>query len=461
MVFPLSLNAVEHYMLADDSADYPRCFVFVLRMRKSLDKARLQKAIDAATKRHPLLRALIEYNGDFSQRWIECAEPRYSIEWIADRTSPSGDDKRPIAPFDLRREPGLRFRVQRDETGDSLRIEFHHACTDGLGAVRFVGDLLALYAANANATAADLPALDPSRLATRDSFGLTGWRRVVRWLYGSIGWLAALEFLMHRPAALGNPPATWTTAAGGTSGFCAHTLTGGQTSAVVHFARRECVTVNDLLMRDMFVTIQEMIERHWPQRTSAHKRIMVPTNLRTSDDNRLPAANVVAMINLDRRPHRWSDARRLLRVLHWELALVKRLRLGVIFVQILHMLQTLFGSLRRFLPADRCQATCVVSNLGPVFTSLESELIRTVEFYPPIRSLTSAAFGVLTFQGRMTVSLHYDAAALMSDQGAELLERFMQKLRSYEMAEAELIAAPVGGDPESTEVRAGLLRSRS
>jgi hypothetical protein len=183
--------------------------------------------------------------------------------------------------------------------------------------------------------------------------------------------------------------------------------------------------------------MQSVVEQHWPERASGHHRIMVPVNLRTAEDACLPAANVVAMVNIDRRPQRWRDPARMLRVLHWELALVKRLRLGIIFVTLLAQLDTLFDSLRRFLPRDRCQATCVASNLGVVLTGVSSELVERVEFYPPIRPLTAAAFGIATHDGQLTVSLHYDAAALTSAQAGELLAGFAARLAGYGNADLE------------------------
>ena len=42
-VLPLPLNAIEHYMLADDSADYPRCFSIVVDLREALDESRLAR----------------------------------------------------------------------------------------------------------------------------------------------------------------------------------------------------------------------------------------------------------------------------------------------------------------------------------------------------------------------------------------------------------------------------------
>lgn len=457
MVLPLPLNAVEQYMLADDSADYPRYFLLVLRLREPLDELLLRRAIDAATQRHPLLRANVEYDGDRPQRWIVCPRPQHPIQ-SRDRGSQRLDDGTWHAPsFDLQQEPGVRFHVRHDRGGDALVVEFHHACTDGLGAVRFLSDVMGLYAAGLLGADAALPMLAPNRLATRDAFGLTGWLRPLRWLYGSLGWLAAGEFLLHRPAALGNLLTASSLPAGGTSGLCSATLTARQTAALVLAAKRHGVTVNDLVIRDMFLALQEIIERHWAERTRAHKRIMVPTNLRSGDDHLLPAANVVAMINLDRRPQRWKNPDRFLRVLHWELMLVKKLRLGVIFVQILHTLHTLFGTLERFLPRDRCQATCVVSNLGPVFAGFAPSLVRAVEFYPPIRPLTAAAFGVLTYNDCMTISLRYDPASVTADQAAELLERARHHLGGYERADSGLPPVLPGGSANSApSLRAGL-----
>ncbi|MGD9633358.1 MAG: condensation domain-containing protein [Pirellulales bacterium] len=422
-VFPLPLNAIEHYMLADDTADYPRLFWLTLRLRIQLDEARLRQAIDAATARHPLLRANVEYDGGRPRRWIECREPRYWLRLL----DAVDDTERVVEAIDLRREPGVRFRVERGELGDTLACEFHHATTDGIGAMQFVRDLLAMYVADSAETSADLPALDSTRLATRNSFGLTGWRRPLRWLYGTFGWLGAIEYLVHHPAPLGTLQAP-NDPFGRRSGFCSRTLTEDDTRRIVEAAKSEGVTVNDRLIRDIFTATQAFIERHAPESRRRHQRIMVPTNLRAAGDECLPAANVVAMVNIDRRPHRWQNKSQMLWMLHRELDVVKRLRLGIVFVQILGALDWLFGSLRRFLPTDRCQATCVASNLG-VLPEFSNDVVQAVEFYPPIRPLTASAFGAVTFGRRFGISLHYDASAFTTVEAEELLERLMEELR--------------------------------
>ena len=428
-------------MLADDLVDYPRCFSVVLQLNLSLDEPRLRDAIDFATKRHPLLRACVEYEGEYPKRWVECQIPKYPIDWSDERSKSPGDSERTASSIDLCRQPGVRFRVRRQEWGDALDIEFHHACTDGLGAIQFIHDLLLTYKNGIKNVETILTDYDAFRLSTRDSFGLTGWRRPLRWLYGSAGWLAAIEYLAHRPAMVGTPTTARESRERG-SGFSSRFLTCEQTAAVASAAKIECVTVNDLLLRDAFLAIQDLAANHWQARTRDHKRIMVPVSLRVNGDENIPAANIVAMINIDRRPHRWTDHTRMLKVLHLEMQAVKRLRLGLVFVQILNSLQIVFGSLRPFLSRDRCQATCVLSNLGPVLADIGPDVIRAIEFFPPIRPLTSVAIGIVTYQGQMALSLRYDANALSPDQAAELLDRFVSKLlrNGNTVTAAELVA---------------------
>lgn len=429
-IFPLPLNAFEQYMLADDSADFPRIFRLVVRLRTILDESRLVDALDAAVRRHPLLGACVEDNGEQPRHWV--VGPNNSREIVRSKAAREAGValEETVPPIDLKAQVALRVRVDKSLEGDVLTLEFHHAAVDGLGAMQFVDDVLHLYACAAGVVEGKLRELDETRLATRDAFGLVGWRRPIRWLYGSLGWIAAIEYLLHRPVPIGFAPDE-TGEATRKSGFLSRRLSESETRWIKSATRHDDATLNDRLVRDVFLALQEWFDLNAPEYVRRHKRIMVPTNLRSEEDLVLPAANVVAMINVDRKPHRWKSPLRMLRVLHWELSMVKRLRLGIIFVQILDILQKLFG-LQRFLSRERCQATCVVSNLGVVLRDFTNDLVSGVEFYPPIRPLTTVAFGAATCGDRLNLSLHYDAAALTTEEAAQLLERVCKLLTEGE-----------------------------
>lgn len=428
-VLPLPLNAIEHYMLADDSAEYPRLFRLVIRLRTNLEESRLIAAVDAATRRHPLLAALVESDGDEPRRWIERRNSKIEIAWSRAIREPGSIMEEVVEPIDLGEESALRIRVERRFDGDVLTLEFHHAAVDGLGAMQFIEDLLLYYTCAPAVVDLKLQELEESRLATRDAFGLTGWRRPIRWLYGTLGWIGSLEYLLHRPVPVG--AIRYAMDERRKSGFLWRHLSESESRWIRSTSRRERVTLNDRLLRDVFLALQEWFELHAPEYASRHKRIMVPTSLRAEEDRVLPACNVVAMVNIDRKPQRWRNPLRMLRVLHWELSWVKRLRLGVIFVQILRILHELFG-LKRFLSRERCQATCVVSNLGNVLSEFSDELVCGVEFYPPIRPHTNVAIGAATCGDRLNLAMHYDTATLTSEEATWLMERICTHLTEGE-----------------------------
>lgn len=430
---PLPLTDIEHYMLAEDSASYPCCFSIVLRLAERVDAAALREAVAIATARHPLLCAHLEYEDGAARRWIAAPAAGHDIQWRDDVSA--ADAARPPRPIDLRKQLGVRFEVETGTDHDTLRVEFHHACTDGIGAVQFVSDLIIAYRQAQGSAESRLPAIDASRLKHRDQYGLRGWRRLTRLFYGTFGWLGAIEFFTHRPVPLGSvsPNAAGEPAAR-RSGYCFATLSPAQSTALLAAAKEQRVTLNDLVIRDLFLVVQEQVARQQPDLANKHKRIMVPTNLRVAGDEQTPATNIVAMINLDRRPGNWKNERRLLRVLHWEMAAVKRMRLGLTFIQIVGAFRKWFGSLRPLLPLDRCLATCVLSNLGRSPAAFDPQFVRAVEFYPPLRPLTSASFGLITHDGQVMCSLHYDQAALSSEQGGELLDRFITRLGGYAAA---------------------------
>ncbi len=429
---PLPLTDIEHYMLAEDSASYPCCFSIVLRLSERIDAAALREAIAIATGRHPLLCAHLEYEYGTVRNWIAAPSAGHDIQWRDDVSA--ANTARPPRPIDLRKQLGVRFEVETGTDQDTLRVEFHHACTDGIGAVQFLSDLLIAYRQARGATESRLPAIDASRLTHRDQYGLRGWRRLTRLFYGTFGWLGAIEFFTHRPVPLGQTSEDAGEPAARHSGYCFAALSPEQSASLLAAAKQQRVTVNDLVIRDLFLSVQEHVAKHQPDLANKHKRVMVPTNLRVAGDEQTPATNIVAMINLDRRPGNWKHQRRLLRVLHWEMAAVKRMRLGLTFVQIVGAFRKWFGSLRPLLPLDRCLATCVLSNLGRSPAAFDPQLVRAIEFYPPLRPLTSASFGLITHDGQVMCSLHYDQAALSSDLGAELLEQFTRRLGGYATA---------------------------
>ncbi|MCE9556326.1 MAG: hypothetical protein K8T91_23500 [Planctomycetes bacterium] len=447
----LPLVAIEHYMLADDRAEYPMVFYARLTLDRVPQRAAFERAVTRALARHPLLTATVTAPQGRRRWWTWDHPTQPEILWPGDTPSD--------APLDLSIQSGLRINIEQLPDGARLTLEFHHACCDGLGALNFMEDILKAYAAQPSSADESQPSAEAvRRLATRGRCGVGPLRFLLRLPLELLGSLGVLEFLMHRPAAIsgsaeekpsltlraGEKPSLARRASVEPEGSHwprrhSHEFTVEQSKALRKAAALDGCTLNDMLVRDLFLVVGEWIDQHTPSKRGAHVRVMVPVNLRTDTESDLSAANVVAMINLDRRPRRWHNHHRMIRVLHWEMAAVKWARLGLTFIRAIQVTHYLLGNLQLLLSKDKCQATCVLSNLGDPWrrSSLTGPdgrvvagdiMVKQIEMLPPIRPLTSVTIGVISIAGRLTVAFHCDRRVLSDEEANELLSRYVNRL---------------------------------
>ncbi len=437
MVFPLPLEPMEQYQLADDWPTQPSTYYLRLGLEGQFDRPAFEQAVRMAAPRHPMLQAVVQTEGRRT-RWVAAEDPRPEVHWDSDLER---DVARTTPPIDLRRQIGLRVWVCEGNGRTQLWLVLHHACCDGLGAVRFAEDLLAAYAAQLEGGELELPPLQTERLRDR---GIYAASRLGQWLRRPFEMLCiagSAEYFLQRPVPLALPDAEAADEGDPSPRLAAprHRLTVDETEALRSAAREQGATLNDLLLRDLFLAAQDWIDRHRAEEKTGRVRIMVPINLRTRLHADMPAANCVCMINVDRRVHRWKDLGKMLRVVSWEMGLMKRWRLGVTMLRIIQLVHWITGSLKALLPRDRCLASCVLSNLGtPLRDSPLAdaegriragnvELVE-VELLPPLRPLTSASFGAASLGGRLTISLLADERMLGPDGGKELLALYARRL---------------------------------
>ena len=450
MILPLPLVPFEEYMLLDDRPAYPMDFFFRLRFSGRFDRSTLDSAFDVATARHPLLAAMVRRGGRRFE-WVPAGELSPKVCWA---TMPPGNTCPPAARIDLTRGSGLRAtvlcaagsegRCGGGSTTDLL-LQFHHSCCDGIGAFQFIQDLLVGYAvATQSEGRVTMPCpLEEQRLRERGKFGLTRWRLLRMAHRQAVGLLGASQFLFRRPVPVtphepepadGPPPQAFPSA---------HTrrFDESDTTALRTVARAAGSTVNDLLARDLFLALGDWRTQRSVGSAADWLRLSVPMNLRRKGDENLPAANVVSMVFLDRRLSDFSDPGHLLDGIHGEMQQIKRLQLGLTFVLSLQVCRAVPGGLARMVRADRCDATCVFTNLGHVLTHAPlprrgqrivagDVVLEDIEFLAPIRPYTCAAFAAFNYAGRLCVTLHYDPRPLTDADAEALLDGFLQRVRN-------------------------------
>jgi hypothetical protein len=458
--FPLT--AMEEFFFWDDRPAYPcNCFLR-LRFAGCLDRTAYERAVRVALARHPLLRAKVEVVGRRRLRWSVVEDPAPVTIW---EDAPVGGPMPPGMHMDLQREIGIRFHVRTDAraAASDLTIQFHHACSDAAGSASFVRDLLMVYAANATGgqtflsaeengpdgadrnvcPTEELPPLNARLLAGRGRFGLTVGKLLGMAPRQLVGLLGARQFLMRRPVPIvphqacandsplpKNYPAT-----------LSHTLDREATAGVRRAAKRLVVTTNDLLTRDLFLTLGEWRSRQNIADDDGWLRMMVPMNLRREGDERMPAADVVSSVFLDRRGQDFADADRLLRGIHAEMELIKRNQLGYIFVFSLAICRRLFGGLEKQVRADKCTVSCVFTNVGSIFAQAPlperdrhvvagNVTLMDIDAVAPVHPYSCVTVVAGLYANRLGITLHYDPRPLSEAQAADLLAAYVRRIQT-------------------------------
>ena len=439
-LFPLHLTPIETFMLADDQADYPMTFVVQLILTGQLDPVSWQAALEESLVRHPLLRALVEPGKGGRPCW-RLAEGQHPFEHFGRE-----DEALPLPrgeALDLSQEIGLRVWARQGPQRVQILLQFHHACVDGTGAYRFIGDLLAAYGQR-TATAGQRPEqvdLAPQLLRNRKnrtlSVALHGARGVT-----PLALRQAWHILIPRPTPLATPPQR---PAPGTAmetfpGFLSSSLDRTEHQRFRDAAGKANVSPNDLLLRDLFLTLAR-----WNDdvgRSARWLRIMMPTDLREGQDIEMPAANLTSYIFLTRRASECRNPDSLLQTVRQDTTLVKNQRLGTVFMDTLYAASHVPGLLPFTLRRNLCLATAVLSNSAdpsrrftPRFSRQAGLLVcgnlilEDITGVPPLRRKTRATFSISQYVRRLTVSLRCDPHLFRLEDAAELLRRYVAQLR--------------------------------
>jgi hypothetical protein len=447
MCWPLTLTAFERYMWCDSRPTSPMTHFVILRCSGPLDEAAFRTAVAGAVDRHPLLRARIEGRETGPARWVRApaAPPACDVAGAAAPLRLPGTEE-----LDLRRENGFRAWVRGDADETVIRLQFHHACCDGVAAIRFVEDILVAYdhLVRRGTGAPPWPPLRPDRLPRRADFGLSPLGKALRLpldFWGVV--IGYLLFILPRatPAAAPHEPALGADELATLPEAVVHAFSPADTARLLAAARSAGATVNDVLLRDFFLALAAWNWEHLPGLETQFVRIMVPFDLRTAADDALPAANVVGMVNIDRLMHRQRprDRSALLRSVRLEMRYQKTLRFGIAANRIAAAIQAALrirpGWSDALYGVQRCMTTAVVSNWGRLFdrSPLARDdgrlvagglVVEAVESVSPQRINSGLGFAISTYAGRLTLTLNYDRRRFTRGDAEALLQTVVREV---------------------------------
>lgn len=431
------LTHFEELMLHQDSNAFPtNCFVR-MRFRGRFDETGFRAAALTAVARHPLLHARVQrHRGRYHWR---VDEPEPSITWCDGTATEQPSFRR----LDLELEHGLKFAVCLHEDESELMVQFHHACCDGLAIFQVVHELLLAYAMEVDANAdVSLPEVDLILLRNRGSLGLTAGSFLRLASRQAVGLRGVWQFLTRKPSHLlpHRVPQREEPAPESFPTVIAHHFEPKVSAGVRRTAKREKVTQNDLLIRDLFLALEEFRRSQGVHDPAGWLRLMIPVSLRRKHQYQAPAANIVSSVFLDRRATDMENSEHLLQDLSEEMSLIKHRQLNHWFLYSLWAQRLVPRGLQRTARPKRCQTTVVFTNLSRVFSRSPlprqegrlrcgNVVLHSVEAIPPIARHLNAAFGVSWYAKQMTITLHHDPRAVSTKAAQELLDQLVRRIR--------------------------------
>lgn len=429
----LPLTAFEEFMFRDDRPSHPMVIVARFDFRGGPPPASLGTAFSAALRHEPLLTARIAVPRLGRPRWVPGPFPALDMATAENAPNARAAPVPPIPRLDPRTGPVLHATVIPGDDGWSLVVAVHHAACDGLGLVGFVERWL--IRATAGEEGGGRVASD--RLtALRGRGRVSGsWTEFFRLLPKLATGLAGVrQFIGREVAALGDavpaggrPHPDESSAAPWRPAVVTTTLDAGLVGRLDSRARRQGVTVNDLLMAALLTTLGDHgAGAGGTARGERWIRLATPLSLRTAADDPLPAVNRVSMVFLDRLPSDLRDEARLLAGLREEMDLIRSHHLGHILPLSLEAGRWCPGGLARTTRRPQPQSTAVLSNLKRCFhDSPLAEADGAVRvgrsrltgwwFVPPVRPGTPVAAGTHETRGRRTIAFHVDESRVRLD----------------------------------------------
>lgn len=403
------LNVLDELYLNLNREQEPWSVHVEVRVQGRIDDARLTDAVLRAALGHPMARARLRdpRATDVRHRWeileeltevdlrvVDCADGdrlTRAREELLSQTPPLDGP----GPFSL--------LLAHDPRGDVLVVNLHHAAGDGLSALRLIGSIARAYAGAEDPE----PPVDP--LKVRDLGAVVGGVSLKeRMARGR----AALDYLTRGVA----PPAR--IAPQGASrqdgyGFDFLKLSPAQLRRVISRSGAG-VTVNDVLLGALAVTVRRWNERHGVDSGSVY--LLMPVNLRPAEWRYDVMGNYASYVSV----HFGSaDHETLDTALQAAAASTRRIKDGGVaglIVDLFDMPSALPAVLKRRmqglipLTGNLAVDTATLSNLGriegiPRFGAAGA--IEEVWFSPPGRMPLGASLGAATLDGRLFLTLRY------------------------------------------------------
>jgi NRPS condensation-like uncharacterized protein len=210
---------------------------------------------------------------------------------------------------------------------------------------------------------------------------------------------------------------------------------------MVSTAKSYGATLNEILLRDLFLAAEAWRARKGMGHAGDLLRFSVPINLRTVSDERTPMANSISLLFFDRKRKDLERKDRLLQTIQQDMKVIRRRFWHYSYIFSIGAARLLQGVLTLLKQDDRCYATTCFSNIGRILetTPLSNSkgmlvagnaLLESIDVVAPtLRPHMNVAFSVHTYRRRLHLVLNYDTRILSEQDARELLDLYQKEIR--------------------------------
>lgn len=416
-VFPLPLTPFESLMVANDTDEYPMVFEVIADFRGTIEKDPFEHAIETACQRHSLFGCRVAGKPFGGAAWIRCSNWKPEIIWATDLNS---DELRP--PMKQRLHDDPYFRAWAINNGDRSRVvfQFHHAVTDGLSAVQFIGEVLQQYDNNITGSQttitmpnyADFPHRANAKKTSKNELSTFQWLRSLA--------REAILVLRQKPVPLA-PPKKISDAPLRYGEYMTLALDRTEFGLYRQAAFERQVGVNDLLLSHMMVALAQWQRKHGLKGKRSWLRVTMPVSYHHRVSRSLPACNRVNFAFISRQISSASKFDELLLGIAGETRTISQYELADHFAATLQAVGRVPGLLRHLTSPRKCFATAVFSNMGDIVRHCRMKLRRDegqvlsgglcmerLIAASPLQANTRLALCAIVYAGRLYLTFRFD-----------------------------------------------------
>lgn len=436
-VFPAHLAPIDRFLLDDDTLKHPMTYVIQMDCQGVIEREVFEQALEGAIQRHPYTRAKIGPGKRGMLNWLDARGERPQVDW-GDFDAPYNVKLPEGEAIDIRNHVGLRVWMRQDEQKSRVLFQWHHSVTDGTGAFRFIGDVLALYDKALGGEKSELLPLNPALLRERRTRMAPAYERGEHAKVRGAIWRFFKEVFAYSAATIAVPKkvgeATF-------PGYFSHTLSREQVNGLRDYAESHNATLNDLLLERLFQAVRDWNRRH-AKPLRRKMRIMMPSDLRDSRETEMPVANMVGYTFVSRHAKECDDPVALLKSIAAETTQIKHAQTGKDFIDALTGAESVPWALPLVLHRGWCLSTTLLTNNGDPARRMNARLPRKggklaaggliVERFsgvPPIRDKSYLAIAAMTYARQLTINARFDPNHYGDQQSEEMLETYIGRLK--------------------------------